>query len=65
MEAWTISQLKMKLINNLAACHTQLEKDCCKAIAGKEIREKAEEWSKNRKLTPCEIAIAQEYGYKG
>jgi hypothetical protein len=35
-----------------------------KAIAGKEIRESAIEFSKTRKLTPSEIAIASEYGFK-
>lgn len=64
MEAWNIGQLKMALINSLTQCHTQLERDMCKAIAGKEIREKAILWSKTRKLTPGEIAIASEYGYR-
>lgn len=65
MNAWTIKQLKEKLMEDLTACHTQLERDCCKAFAGMEIREKAEEWGRKRKLTPAELAIAQEFGYKG
>lgn len=64
MQAWTIHQLKDAMINDLAQCHTNHERIMLKAIAGKEIREKAYEWAKKRKLTPGEIAIAQEYGYR-
>ena len=64
MEAWNIGQLKMALINSLSQCQTEHEKIMCKAIAGKEIREKAILWAKTRKLTPSEVAIASEYGYK-
>lgn len=64
MQPWTIHQLKEAMINDLAQCHTELERDVVKAIAGKEIREKAYEWAKKRKLTPGEIAIAREYGYR-
>lgn len=64
MEAWNIKQLKESLDNNLLLCNCQLERDCCKAIAGMEIREKAKEWSKTRKLTPAEFAIAKEFGYR-
>lgn len=35
-----------------------------RALGGKEIREKAAEWSAIRKLTPGELAIAQEFGYR-
>ena len=64
MQNWTIKQLKEKLIEDLTLCQTNHERIMVKAISGKEIREKAIEWSKIRKLTPAEIAIAQEYGYK-
>jgi hypothetical protein len=64
MKAWTIKQLKDKMIENLNACHSDFERSMVKAIGGKEIREKAIEFSKARKLTPCEIAIASEFGYK-
>lgn len=64
MKEWTIKQLKEKLFLDLARCNTQLERDCCRAIAGAEIREKAIEWSRARALTPAEIAIAQEFGYR-
>ena len=64
MQAWTIKQLQEQLLKDLTMCSTQLERDCCKAIGGKEIREKAYEWAKQRKLTPLEIAIAEQYGYR-
>lgn len=64
LPAWSIKQLQEKLLNDLAVCQTQLERDCCKAIGGKEIREKAYEWVKQRKLTPLEVAIAEQYGYR-
>lgn len=65
MQAWTIKQLKEKLIADLALCTTAHEKIMCNAIGGKEIREKAEEWAATRKLTPIEFAIAQDHGYRG
>ncbi len=65
MEAWNIKQLKDALDQSILYCQTHFEVTMCVAIAGKEIREKAIEWSKVRKLTPCEIAIASEFGYKG
>lgn len=65
MKTWTIKQLKDQLIKDLALCQTSHEQIMVKAISGKEIREKAIEWAKTRKLTPAEIAIAQEFGYQG
>ena len=65
MEAWTIRQLKEALDRDLAQCNNAFEKSMCLAIGGKEIREKAEQWSKERKLNPCEIAIAQQFGFRG
>jgi hypothetical protein len=64
MQNWTIKQLKEKLIEDLTLCQTNHERIMVKAISGKEIREKAIEWSKIRKLTPIEVAIASEYGFK-
>lgn len=61
---WTIKQLEEALQNDLVQCQTEHEKAMVKAIGGKEIREKAREWAKVRKLTPIEVAIAQKYGYK-
>ncbi len=64
MKEWTIKQLQDKINSDLQACHNDFERSMVKAIAGSEIREKAVEWAKTRKLTPCEIAIASKYGYK-
>ena len=64
MNAWSIKQLKEKLEQDLSQCTNTLERSICQAIGGKEIREKAQEWAKTRKLTPIEMAIAQSYGYK-
>ena len=65
MKAWTIKQLREAMENDLLLCNNAFERSMVKAIAGKEIREKAEEWAKLRKLTPCEQAIAEEFGYRG
>ena len=64
LPAWTIKQLQEKLLNDLTLCHTQLERDCCKAIGGKHIREMAQAWAQCRKLSPGEVAIAEQYGYR-
>lgn len=64
MQAWSIRQLNDAMIESLKSCHTDFERGMAKAIGGKEIREKATEWAKVRKLTPGEIAIASQYGYR-
>jgi len=64
MKAWNIKQLYEALQNDLLTCNTDFEKSMCKAIGGKQIRESAIEFAKTRKLTPIEVAIAQEFGYK-
>jgi hypothetical protein len=64
MNAWTIKQLKEAMLKDLQSCNTAFEQSMVKAIGGKEIREKAIEFAKIRKLTPCELAIASEFGYK-
>jgi len=64
MNAWTIKQLKEALDRDLNQCISPMERANCRAIGGKEIREKAQEWSKTRKLTPLEVAIAKQFGYK-
>jgi hypothetical protein len=64
MKSWTIKQLHEQLTIDLSYCQTTHERIMVKAISGKEIREKAIEWSKIRKLTPAEVAIASEYGFK-
>lgn len=63
MKPWTISQLKMAMLDDLAMCHTDFERSIVKAIAGKEIRDLAYQLASIRKLNPCEVAIASEFGY--
>jgi hypothetical protein len=63
MKSWTIKQLHEQLAVDLTHCHTTHEQIMVKAIGGKEIREKAIQWAKERKLTPAEVAIASQYGY--
>ena len=65
MKAWTVHQLKEKLNNDLSMCNTNFERSMVVAVGGKEIREFAEQLATIRKLTPGEVAIASEYGYKG
>lgn len=64
MQAWTIKQLHNALILDLRKCNSKFEQTMVKAIGGREIREKAQEWAKKRKLTPAEVAIASVYGYR-
>jgi hypothetical protein len=63
MEAWTIKQLYSAMQADLASCGSQFERANVKAICGREIREKAHEWAKARKLTPFEVAIAEQFGF--
>ena len=65
LQAWNIKQLQDAMADDLQQCNNAFERSMVKAIGGREIREKAEEWVKERKLTPAEVAIAMEYGYKG
>lgn len=64
MQAWTIKQLQEQLSRDLEMCQTSHERIMVKAISGKHIREQAQQWAKERKLTPSEVAIASQYGYK-
>jgi hypothetical protein len=64
MTNWNIKQLKEALIKDLQACNSDFERSMVKAIGGKHIRETAIEFAKIRKLTPGEVAIAQEFGYR-
>jgi hypothetical protein len=63
MKAWNLKQLYDAHMLDLAMCNTKLESSMCRAIGGKEIRETAERIAATRKLTPGEIAIAEEFGY--
>ena len=65
MQAWNIKQLYEAMQSDIQQCNNAFERSMVKAIGGREIREKAEQWSKERKLTPIEVAIAKEFGYKG
>lgn len=65
LPAWNIKQLQDAMIEDLQQCNNAFERSMVKAIGGREIREKAEQWAKERKLTATEVAIAREYGYKG
>jgi len=59
LEPWNIKQLYSAMLTDLEACQTDLERMMTETICKKEIREKAKEFSKTRKLTPCEIAILE------
>jgi hypothetical protein len=65
MNPWNIKQLKEAMLKDLQSCNTDFERSMVKAIGGREIREKAIEFAKVRKLTPGEVAIASEFGYRG
>jgi hypothetical protein len=65
LKPWSIRHLYDAMQGSLAACHTDFERINVRAICGKEIREQAEQFAKERKLTPGEIAIASQFGYKG
>lgn len=56
---WNIKQLYQSMMEDLNACQTDFERQMCKTICKKEIREKAKEFKKTRKLTPVEIAILE------
>ena len=61
---WTIKQLQEALYADLQVCSNEFERGMVRAIAGRHIREKAEEWAQLRKLTPAEVAIAEQHGYR-
>ena len=61
---WTIKQLQKLINNDLQSCHTSHERMMIRALSGKEIREAAIAFAQTRKLTPGEIAIASQYGYR-
>lgn len=64
MNPWTINQLNDQMAKDLEKCHTEHERIMVKAINGRHIREQAHQFAQTRKLTPGEIAIATQYGYK-
>ena len=56
---WNIKQLYSAMLTDLEACQTSMERMMCETICKKEIREKAKEFSKTRKLTPVEVSILE------
>jgi len=65
-QEWTIKDAERDYLERaLPMCHTDFERCNLKAIHGIEQRRLADHWQSKRKLTPCEIAIAQKYGWKG
>lgn len=59
LKPWSIKQLYDAMLKDLNLCQTDLERSMLKTICKKEIREKAKEFKKTRKLTPQEIAILE------
>ena len=57
LKAWNIKQLFNSMQEDLTHCHDDFERAMCETICKKEIREKAKEFAKSRKLNPVEIAI--------
>ena len=54
-----IKQLYTAMLCDLNSCQTDFERMMCKIICKKEIKEKAKEFKKIRKLTPVEMAIME------
>lgn len=64
MNERNLKQLADAMARDLAQCRTAFERGMVRAIGGKEIRERAEQIASIRKLTPGEIAIASQYGFR-
>jgi hypothetical protein len=62
-QEWTLEALYQTLQADLAYCWNEFERSCCKAVAGKEIRERAEAIAASRRLSDRELCIAQRFGY--
>ena len=60
---WNLKQLKDAMTADLAMCHSAFERSMCKVICESEIRKRAHEIAALRKLTPGEMAIAEDAGY--
>lgn len=60
----TIQTMQIELNGCLSQCTTALEKSCCIAIGGREIREAAQlEFLKKGFLSPVSLAIAEKHGF--
>ena len=64
-QEWTLEGLYKALLDDLDFCWNELERSCCKAIAGREIRERAAAIAALRPLTLSEVRIAERFGYYG
>jgi hypothetical protein len=64
MQPWTVKQLYEAMQRDIQSCQSPFEVSMVKAICGKEIREFAQSLAAVRKLTPAELAIAQQFGYR-
>lgn len=56
-EEWTLVALNHAMQNDLKNCTTEHERLCCKTICQREIKDKAFEIRKTRKLTPGEESV--------
>jgi len=59
LKPWNIKQLYLAMLDDLAQCQNDFERSMCETICKKEIREKANEFAKTRKLTPVETPILE------
>ena len=59
LKPWNIKQLYQSMLEDLNSCQTDFERMMCKIICKKEIKQKANEFKKIRKLTPVEMAIME------
>jgi len=59
LKPWNIKQLYNSMLEDLNSCQTDFERMMCKTICKKEIKEKAKEFKKIRKLTEIELAILE------
>ena len=59
IKPWNIKQLYHSMLEDLNSCQTDFERMMCKTICKKEIKEKAKEFKKIRKLTEIELAILE------
>ena len=64
MKAWNIKQLEEQHKKDLSMCRSEFERINCRAFHGADIRKAADYWSQHRKLTPFEVAIAENYGWR-
>jgi len=59
IKPWNIKQLYNAMQSDLNSCQTDFERSMVKTICKKEIKEKANDFKKIRKLTPIEMAILE------